>query len=202
MSEALAVTISGTQIREMTATLGAIGKSADGAIARAVNHTGDKAKTAVTRALTTQTGLKRKTIVAFLKVQRASAAKGTATYALRGRGGNISLKYFGARETQAGVSAAPLGKRMMFAGTFMKAGGFTKGRVTKPKWNGQVFRRAGGKTKDGEGMDKFEKVRSGVYLAEQLVEGASAEAFRTLVATDLPARLEHEMRRVLAGQAS
>ena len=199
MTEALTVTVSAAQVREMRASIEAIGKNADGAIARAVNHTGDKAKTAVTRALVAQTGLRRKTIVAFLKVKRASATKGTVTYALRGRGGNISLKYFGARETTAGVSAAPLGQRMVFAGTFMKAGRFPK-RVDKPNWNGQVFRRAGGST--GAGKDKLEKVRSGVLLPDQLVSGASAEAFRQVVNSDLPARLDHELRRVLAGQAS
>ena len=199
MTESLQVTVSAAQVREMRATIEAIGKNAEGAIARAVNHTGDKAKTAVTRALVAQTGLRRKTIVAFLNVRRASGAKGTATYSLRGRGGNISLKYFGARETQAGVSAAPAGHRMVFAGTFMKAGRFPN-RVDKPNWNGQVFRRAGGTTSTGRA--KFEKVVSGVYLPEQLVTGASAKAFRQVVASDLPARLDHELRRVISGQAS
>ena len=199
MSESLRVEVSGTQIRAMRSALEAIGKNTDGAIARAVNYAGDKAKTAVTRALVAQTGLPRKTIVAFLRVQKASGAKGTSTYVLKGRGGNISLKYFGARETQAGVSAAPLGHREVFAGTFMKAGRFPD-RVGKPNWNGQVFRRTGGK--NSKGKDAFQKVVSGVFLPEQLVTGASAEAFRTVAARDLPARLDHEMRRVLDGHAT
>ena len=90
---------------------------------------------------------------------------------------------------------------MVFAGTFMKAGRFPK-RVDKPNWNGQVFRRAGGST--GAGKDKLEKVRSAAfYLPDQLVSGASAEAFRQVVElSDLPARLDHELRRVISGLAS
>ena len=149
MTESLIVTVSAAQLDTMRAAISVLGRNVDGAIARAINHTGDKAKTAVTRALVAQTGLPRKTIVAFLRVQRAGSAKGTALYALRGRGGNISLKYFGARETPTGVSAAPLGQRMVFAGTFMKAGRFPN-RVGKPNWNGQVFRRANGTTGKGE----------------------------------------------------
>jgi hypothetical protein len=38
---------------------------------RAVNRAGDQAKTQVTRALTKQTGLKRKVIVAAIKVKRS-----------------------------------------------------------------------------------------------------------------------------------
>ena len=87
--------------------------------------------------------LYRKVIVKALKVTKASGAKGTTTYTIRSWGGNISLAHFAARETRAGVSAAPLGQRMVFAGAFMKAGGVTKGRIAKPGWNGQVFRRDG-----------------------------------------------------------
>lgn len=197
MTESLIVRVDPAQIARLHNVIAALGKSTDSAIARAVNHTGDKARTAVTRALVAQTSLPRKTIVAFLRVTKASAAKGTATYVLKGRGGNISLKYFGARETQKGVSSAPLGQREVFAGTFMKAGRFPD-RVGKPNWNGQVFRRTGGK--NSRGKDAFEKVVSGVFLPEQLVTGASAEAFRTVAARDLPARLDYEMRRVIAGQ--
>ena len=199
MTESLTVTLGGGQIARMHETFRLIGKDASGAAARAVNHAGDKAKTAMTRELTTQTGLKRKTIVRALRVTRASAARGTATYAIRASGGNISLSHFGARETRTGASAAPLGQRMVFAGTFMKAGGFKSGRVAKPGWNGQVFRRAGGKSK--KGMDKFEKVKSGVYIPEQMVIGATADAFRTVAAADLSARLEHELLRAIGAKA-
>lgn len=198
MSEALTVTVDPAQLRRMVSSFDAIGKTVYGAIARAVNHAGDKAVTAVARALVAQTGLRRQTITKALVVRKASAAKGTSTYSIRSRGGNISLRYFGAKETVPGVSAAPLGQREVLPGTFMKAGRFPN-RVGKPNWNGQVFRRTGGKTSTGK--DRFEKVRSGVFIPEQMVMGASADAFRTTVAVDLPARLDHELRRVLSGQA-
>ena len=41
MTEALTVRVDAAQIWRVKATLEAIGKSADGALARAVNHTGD-----------------------------------------------------------------------------------------------------------------------------------------------------------------
>ena len=198
MTETLTVSVSDAQIRQMRTVFESMGKTVDGAIARAVNHAGDKALTAVARALVAQTGLRRQTIAKALVVRKASAAKGTSTYSIRSRGGDISLRYFGARETTSGVSAAPLGQRRVFTGTFMKAGRFPA-RVAVPGWNGQVFRRTGGKTSTGK--DRFEKVRSGVYIPEQMVTGASADAFRTTVAVDLPARLDHELRRVLSGQA-
>ena len=158
---------------------------ADGEIAviarRALNHTGAKAKTAVTRALTQQTGLKRKVIVRALKVGKASA--GRLSYSIEASGGDISLKYFGARETLRGVSAAPFGQRQIFAGTFIKGGRFP-GRVDIGK-GGHVFSRI------GKGR-KFERRDSGVYIPKELVTGATADAFKT-AAEELTRRIAHEM---------
>ncbi|GJE45316.1 hypothetical protein [Methylobacterium soli] len=50
------------------------------ALTRALNHTGDKARTQMTRALTAQTGLKRTVIVKALRVTRASP--GVLTYTI------------------------------------------------------------------------------------------------------------------------
>ncbi len=193
----LKVEVDGSQFGELAKVIRALGKDAAPAMARAVNHTGAKALTQVTRTLTAQTGLNRKVIVKALRVEKAVAARGTSAFIIRGGGGNISLKYFGAGETTEGVNAAPLGDRQLYTGAFMKAGGFRKGRVSKPNWNGQVFRRTGGKTNTGK--DKFEKVRSGVYIAEQMVTGATAEAFQTVVRRDLPGRIQHEILRALDG---
>jgi hypothetical protein len=54
--------------------IGAAGKQAPMALQRAINHTGDKAKTAMVRSLTAQTALKRQVIVRALKVTRAGPA--------------------------------------------------------------------------------------------------------------------------------
>ena len=84
----------------------------------------------------------------------------------------------------------------------MKAGWWPR-RVVKPNWNGQVFSRAGSKTKTdhhtmGQGkMDRFHVERSGLYIPDEMVTGASAAAFNSTAASELPARVEHELGRIL-----
>ena len=186
----LEVKVDPEQLQRIANLIGGAGKNAPAALARAINHTGDKAKTAMTRALTVQTGLQRKVIVKALRVERATG--GSLAYAIRSAGGDVSLKYFGARETQTGVSAAPRGRRQVYAGTFMKGGRFPN-RVTVAKLNGQVFKR------EGSGRTPLVKVRSGVFIPQEMVTGATAEAFNVVAERDLPDRLAHELLRVIGG---
>jgi hypothetical protein len=164
--------------------------------ARAINRTGAKAVTAVVRSLTAQTGLPRKTIKRAVKSQRASDRQ--LAFVLKTRGGNINLKFFKARETGAGVSAAVLGKRIIVPGTFMKAGRFpnrvrfdSKGRGKG--MDGNVFVRKGKRRLPIEGG------RSGVYIPEQMLEGQTLAAFDTLVVSDLPVQLERAIGESLRG---
>lgn len=158
------------------------------AVRRAVNHTGDKARTQMRRALVDQTGLKRKVIVKALKTRKISAKTG-GSYTILSRGGDVRLKFFGARETQAGVSAAPWNKRQLFARTFIKGGKFP-GRV-KLNMGGNVFVRVG--------SDRFplKTVHSGLFIPKEMVTGHSAEAFDRVVASDLIDRIAHEILRSL-----
>lgn len=190
----LEIKVDGSAISSLADRLGAVPKKIRPAIRMAVNDTGDRTRTPMKRALAPQTGLKPKVITAAVKTDRAT--DGSLTYTLRSRGGNIRLKYFAARETRPGVSAAPRSQRRVFAGTFMKAGWWPK-RVTKPNWNGQVFRRAGGKTRNGK--DRFEVVRSGVFIPEEMVRGATAAAFNATSARVLPERLAHHLGRAMGG---
>lgn len=107
-------------------------------------------------------------------------------------GGDVALKYFGARETKVGVSAAPFGKRKVFASTFMRAGWWPN-RVAKPNWNGQVFKRV------GAAKLPIEKQKSGVIIPNEMVQGATRDAFRSTVARVLPQRLAHEINRLTKG---
>ncbi|GJE45447.1 hypothetical protein [Methylobacterium soli] len=192
MSGGLFVTLDAASIARLGNQIGAAGAKAPLALARALNHTGDKAKTQMTRALTAQTGLKRRTIVKALRITKAGTVG--LTYTIRSAGGDISLKYFGARETAKGVSAAPRNARAIYPHTFMKAGWWPH-RVVKANWNGHVLERTGSTTKSG--MDRFQKVKSGVFIPEEMVKGATAAAFNNTAASDLPARLEHELGRIL-----
>jgi hypothetical protein len=177
--------------------MGALGAGqAQAALARALRHTGAKARTRVIRALTAQTGLKRATIARAVREVRGDAA--ALEFVLRTQGGNIRLKHFKARETRKGVSAAPWAKRQIYAGTFMRAGWWSTGRVDKPKWNRQVFARAGGVTRTGK--DKFEVQRSGLYIPTEMLTGQTAQAFQDLISSDLIPRVGHELGRMLPGK--
>lgn len=154
---------------------------------RALARSGDMARTQVTRALTEQTGLKRKVIVKAIKTKRPSYDD--LSYVMTTRGGNISLKYFSPRETRKGVTASPFGQRQLFAGAFLKGGRFPN-RV-QLNMGGHVFRRT------GSGRTPIELLDSGVIIPVEMIQGQTAAAFTTTAARELPKRVEHELSRVL-----
>lgn len=153
--------------------------------ARVTNRVGDMARTQVRRALPVQTGLTRRIIVRAVKTNRANA--GTLTYTMTAHGGRIALKHFKARETRRGVSAAPRGEREVFAGTFMKGGRFPS-RVPL-SMGGHVFERS------GASRLPIEKVKSDVSIPEEMVTGATGEAFNRTARRVFPQRLRHEIAR-------
>lgn len=173
------------------------GDQKNNALRRAVNHTGDKAKTVVIRELAAQTGLKQKVIRKAVRVTRANYS--SLEYVMTTRGGDISLKFFGARETRKGVSAAPFGQRRIFPGTFMKGGHFPK-RVTATGLNGHVYepvsREATGKSTWRRPVSLRD---SGVIIPAEMVRGATPSAFTSLVERDLPPRVMHEIMRIAPG---
>ena len=165
-------------------------------IARAINHTGDKAKTAVIKSLVEQTGLKRKVIAKAVRVRRSTSGMetrgkaGRAEYTLYTRGGDISLKYFGARETAKGVSAAPAGRRFITQDAFI-LGGRPGHRVPIGKLGGHVFKR------EGKGRLKIVKQVSDVSIPDQMLKGATKQSFEQIATQDLSARIEHEINYAL-----
>lgn len=163
---------------------------------RAVNRTGDTSRTTVKRTLAKQTGLQQKVIHKALKVRRSSW--GRLEYRMLTRGGDISLKYFKARETRKGVSAAPFGKREVYHNTFMKGGKFPK-RVALEGTNGHVFTPASALKKWGRPM---ERVKSGVIIPREMIQGDTASAFHQATARTLPKRVAHEINRLTGGVVS
>lgn len=157
------------------------------AIARALNHTGAKVRTQMIRALVPQTGLKRKTIVKAL-VRKGASASGLV-YVIKSKGGNISLKYFAARETRAGVTAAPWGQRKLYPAAFLKGGRFPK-RVALAL-GGHAFART------GTPRTPIKKVKSGLFIPTEMVIGATKDAFERTVASELPKRINHELSRMI-----
>jgi len=186
--------------KELTNMLGAAGVKAPQAIRRAINHTGDKAKTAMARAMAKQTGMKVSVMKRALKPLRASdggatsfvPGKGSLEYVLRCKGGDISLKYFKPVERAGGVYARPWGSQRFSPDAFTKSGPRGK-RVASPKLHGHVFANVAG----GAWRGKIQIIRSGVFLANEMVKGDSAATFHRVVESDLLPRLRHELLRVL-----
>jgi hypothetical protein len=104
-------------VRVISDILREAGKKSPVILKAAVKHTGDKATSAMRSALVGQTGLKRKTLVKAVK----GRSVGTS-YEIKSHGGNIRLKFFNARETSKGVTAAPWNSRRLYPGTFIKSG--------------------------------------------------------------------------------
>lgn len=160
---------------------------------RAVNRTGDMARTQVYRSLAKQTGLKRGVIVRAVRTTRSDP--GSLAYTMRAQGGDIALKYFGPRETRAGVSAAPFGRRRVFAGTFLKGGRFPM-RKAIAAFKGNVMFRT------GPARFPVDVEQSGVIIPNEMVKGATKAAFEATVAKVLPQRIAHEIKRATKGVVS
>lgn len=171
-------------LRVISDKLREAGKKSPLILKAAVKHTGDKATSAMRSALVGQTGLKRGTLV------RAVKGKSLGTgYVIKSHGGNIRLKFFGARETRQGVTAAPWNKRQLFAHTFMKGGRFPNRKALN--MGGQVMQRS------GSGRTPIHGVKSGLFIAEEMVKGSSEAAFYQTLETDLAPRIAHELARIL-----
>lgn len=174
-------------IKKFAGAVHAVGNKLPIAAMRAANHTGQKAKTKVVRALTKQTGLKRKTIAKAVKEYKANPTH--MMYEMHAKGGDIALKYFAPRETRAGVSANPFGKRQVFAGHFIKGGRFPN--RSNPIIGGHVFERR------GRERLPIDKIKSGVIIPDEMIKGETQEAFESTVRQELAPRLYHELKRLM-----
>jgi hypothetical protein len=165
----------------MAATFAFVGANIQPALRRAINHTGDKARTQVQRALVKQTGLKYGRIREALKTYPAGAG---LTYRIVARDGYVSLKEFAARQTAKGVSAAPWGRRRVFPHTFIV-----------PSLGGHVFERT---------SSTRLPIRKlwGPAIPNEMVKDQTKTAFESVVAAELPARVDVEIGAILSGRAA
>lgn len=177
----LKVSVSTKDFDRLVAIFEKAGKNVKPALARAINHTGDMARTQIARALVKQVGAKYGVIRKAL--QTRPATRGGLVYRIIAKGGFMSLKEFGARQTAKGVSAAPWGKRRVFPHTFIA-----------PSLGGHVFERK------GSGRLPIRKLW-GPAIPRELVKDRSKEAFETTVKRELSSRLEHEVAAILRGHA-
>jgi hypothetical protein len=182
----VSITYDLSQLKNIGNALSAAGSQMPLVLNRAVNHTGSKALTQMRRVLVDQTGLKRKTL---LRAVKGTKAFGPRPYVIRSKGGDIRLQFFGARETRKGVSAAPWNERRIYPSTFTKGGRFPN-RVGL-NLGGVVMKRVGKHRKP------LQTIRSGLFIAEEMVKGQSEAAFYATIDRDLPDRIAHELYRVL-----
>ena len=175
----LTITIDARSIVPVADAYAQAGSAAPIAIARALNWTGNKARTQVARTLARDTGVGYGVIRNALRTTPASPAK--LTYEIGVSGAHIPLAEFHARQTRRGVSAAPWSQRRVFPHTFIVG-----------QLGGQVFKR------EGRARLPIRKLW-GPSLPIELVRGASPAAFEKSAAADLPQRLAHELGRLFPG---
>jgi hypothetical protein len=190
------IKIDASQIGDLGRLFAAAGANAPKALRYAVNHTGAKARTAMVRSLTQQTGLKQRIIRRALKAKPATSSQSSEDFIIKSFGGNISIKYFGAREKGDGADAHPWNRRTHFTGAFTKAGGGfgakggKRGRKTIAKLHGHFIRR--------QASSKYptEVAKSGLFIPQEMISGATREAFFSIAESDLAPRVFHELLRM------
>lgn len=146
-------------------------------LVKVVQHVGPIATAQMKRVLPAQTGLKFKTINRALKGKSQGA-----NYVIASKGGDVRLKFFNARETAKGVTAAPWNSRRLYPGTFIRAGWWPN--RGKPVSGGHVMRRV------GKSKYPIEQVRSGLFIPNEMVTGNSAVVFYGTVDAHLAPALE------------
>lgn len=142
-----------------------------------INHTGDKALTAVSRALQTQTSASRAVVIRSLKKHLASPA--TLSYEIEAGGRPLTLAAFNPVQLRVGVRAKVWGRFQTFPHTFIIA-----------KLSGQVFVR--------KGAHRFPlHTLFGPSIPKELIKAESKAAFEA-VASELGPRLLHDLERLFA----
>lgn len=177
MSGGIEIKVDLTGLHKFAAHLQAAKAKMPGALAEVVMQVGPEATSQMKRVLPAQTGLKFKTINAALK----GSGRG-AIYTIRSHGGDIRLRFFGARETAKGVTAAPWNARRLYPATFIRSGWWPK--RGKPVSHGNVMRRT------GKSKYPIEQIKSGLYIPEEMVKGNSAVVFYGTVEARLAPAIE------------
>ena len=172
---------SGAGLAPMIAKLDAAGDGrARVALTQIVGEIGRTAHQDILAPLEAQTGLHGNT-----RIQRAVKDEaGGLSWSLVTRGGNISLKYFGAHEGGGGVTASPRDTPTFYGGAFTKSGQPGQ-RAFVGKLNKQVFRNGAG----GAWGGKISRVRSGVTIPDEMVRGKTAQTFGQSVERGFAKRL-------------
>jgi hypothetical protein len=181
-SSQLEITVDTKNFDRMAAIFAMLGADIKPALSRALNHTGDKTRTQVARALVRQTGIKYGRIRQALRTIGANV--GRLVYTIEARGPYLGLEEFSPRQTAKGVSAAPWGKRQVFPHTFL---------LRTAHFNG-VYERTS--------PARYPLHRLwGPAIPVEMIKDQSKAAFERTVDAELPARIDHEISVILSGAA-
>ena len=180
------ITIDPKDIGRLANLMAAAGDKAPEAVNRALLHSGKKAMTQMRRALVKQTGLKYGVMVRALKIAPGNPLT------IYSRGGNVRLRFFSPRETQAGVTHKSPKRGSPVPGAFMTGGRAPK-RVHLKMGSRNVFMRRGTRRLP------IDVQRSNVWIPKEMITGESEKVFYDTVLANLPDRLAHELLRVLGG---
>jgi len=158
-----------------------------GVLAQALNEGGRAVRQATVAAETAQTGLPGDTLERAQRELPADA--GSLSYTIWSEGGNVRLKYFGAREGGGGVTAHPWNRSTYYDRAFITSGPRGR-RAPSPKLGGHVYRSVGGSRRWG---GPITVVRSGLFIPVEMTKGQTAAAFdkgaASVLATTVVARL-------------
>lgn len=163
-------------------------KRAHDAFRRGINHTGDKAKTRVIRALAKQMGLTQRKLKDSGAISTHRANFDNLEYTIKASGREIPLKEFGAKQFRYGVRAKAWGSSRQYRGAFIFAGNFRSGKFVG---GGHVFKRVGKASKPIEKL-------YGPSIPKEMVKDQSQQAFAD-VALEVGPRIEHEVSRLTGG---
>ena len=141
-------------------------------LAQTLNEGGQAIRSKTVAAETAQTGLSADTIDRAQKTIDASAS--SLTFTIVSHGGNVRLKYFGAKEAGSGVIAHPWNASHTYQGAFIKSGR-PGHRAPSSKLGGHVFRNVSG----GKWGGKIKAVRSGLFIPTEMTKGSTASAFNS-----------------------
>lgn len=169
----------------------AAGKNAPVALAWGLNAVGLKARTQMRRALVTQTGLKYGVITRAIRSESATA--GRLQFKIVSKGGDVRVKFFNPRETPRGTVAKPWNKTTTYPRSFMK-GGLFPNRVPLRMGTSGVYNRV-----PGAKRLPIQSTRSGLFIPEEMVDGASRAAFDKVTTVDLQLAAERALYAILSG---
>lgn len=170
------------------------------AIARAINHTLAKAKTAASRDIRSEYNVKAKELKSALAINKASRKWHEGMLIATGR--PLPLIAFGARQTRKGVTVNVMGQRKLVRGAFiatMQSG--HRGAFARGKYSGYQFEFRNKRIKK-QGNDLAINELTTTSVPKMMQNNAVLTALQKGLEQDFPARLEHEMSRLLTRKGS